>query len=219
MTIPKAYDLANRFESVYKLLFTHSVGHISDCVAERINNRSDNINKIFAHRIPLLTLQRVYYKRRSSWTVATSKPQEVCDVILKVHCIASNLYLFQFDRLRNTKDAKHSQTKSLRSNRHHLPNSLLPAALTPHFLPTPSKRSSCLAKAWCMTNYSSRHPLRHLGRWWQAQCAQPPQIRPEVNGARNLMCGWILKPRQDSARFSKICLLTEYSRWLNSRWL
>jgi hypothetical protein len=56
MTIPKAYNLANRFESAYKLLFTHRVGHISDCVAERINKRSGNIDRKFAHQIPLLTL-------------------------------------------------------------------------------------------------------------------------------------------------------------------
>jgi len=81
MTIPKAYDLANRFESVYELLFTHSVGHISDCVAERINNQSDIMNKIFAHWIPFLTLQRVYYKRKKrwiSWTVATRFWNDKC---------------------------------------------------------------------------------------------------------------------------------------------
>ena len=58
--LPKAYDLANRFESAYKLLFAHGVGHIADYVAERINERSSNVNKILAHRIPLLTLKKSF---------------------------------------------------------------------------------------------------------------------------------------------------------------
>jgi len=33
-TIPKAHDLANRFESADELLFTYGVGHISDCGRE-----------------------------------------------------------------------------------------------------------------------------------------------------------------------------------------
>ena len=57
--LPEAYDLANRFESAYKLLFAHGVGHIADYVAKRINERSSNMNKILAHRIPLLTLKKV----------------------------------------------------------------------------------------------------------------------------------------------------------------